>query len=147
ATEVYGWTREQALGQSRQTLLKTELPESPEQIMEKLERDGRWNGELVRTCADGHRLTVASRWVLDRDSEGRAASLLETSNDITQRKEMEDALRDATETASNVAAELERLVGERTAELTATNEQLESFVYTVAHDLRAPLRAMEGFSQ
>ena len=42
--------------------------------------------------------------------------------------------------------QLEHLVAERTAELTTTNQQLEAFVYSIAHDLRAPLRAMQGFS-
>jgi PAS domain S-box-containing protein len=41
---------------------------------------------------------------------------------------------------------LQRLVGQRTAELTTINKQLEAFVYSIAHDLRAPLRSMEGFS-
>jgi signal transduction histidine kinase len=45
------------------------------------------------------------------------------------------------------AGQLEALVTERTSELTAMNQQLEAFVYTIAHDLRAPLRAMQGFSE
>ncbi len=46
-----------------------------------------------------------------------------------------------------VQEELERRVRERTAELTATNNQLETVVYSIAHDLRAPLRSMQGFAQ
>ena len=45
------------------------------------------------------------------------------------------------------AGQLSGLVNERTAELTSTNKQLEAFVYSIAHDLRAPLRAMHGYSR
>jgi PAS domain S-box-containing protein len=66
--------------------------------------------------------------------------------EITERKRVEQALRQAQALLADRASQLELLVAERTAELTATNKQLEAFVHTMAHDLRAPLRSMQGFS-
>jgi signal transduction histidine kinase len=67
--------------------------------------------------------------------------------EITERKQAETELQDAKAALADEAVLLERLVAERTAELTSTNKQLEVFVYTIAHDLRAPLRSMQGFSE
>jgi signal transduction histidine kinase len=56
------------------------------------------------------------------------------------------ALKNAQKKLADRAEQLEQAVAQRTAELTATNKQLEAFVYSIAHDLRGPLRSMEGFS-
>jgi PAS domain S-box-containing protein len=67
--------------------------------------------------------------------------------DITARKKIENELRGARAKLSLHAAELERIVRLRTSELRLSHAQLETFVYSIAHDLRAPLRTMQGFSQ
>src|SRR5438093_2884613 len=118
AEKIYGYTREEALGKVIYDLLKTEHPEARSKIYQKLLRDNRWEGELVHTRRDGKRLTMFSRWSLDRDAQGNCAFVLETNNDITQRKEAEAALRES----KNL---LEKRVRSRTAELHAANSELE----------------------
>lgn len=137
---LYGWTKNDALGQDPHALLQTEFGEPRQQIRARLLESGEWSGELVQRRRDGERITVTSRWVLHRDDAGQPAAILEVSNDITQRKLAEQEVR-------RLNTDLERRVRERTAELTAANRELEAFTYSVSHDLRAPLRHIDAFAR
>ena len=118
ATKIYGYAQQEALGKVIYALLKTKFPEPLPKIHQKLLRDNRWEGEMVHTRRDGRRITVFSRWALDRDPQGNRAYILETNNDITRRKEAEFALQKAKEL-------LEQRVRERTHELRVANRELK----------------------
>ena len=119
ATEIYGYTADEALGKVTHELLRTEHPQKLKLIRKKFERDGRWSGELVHTRKDGSKIIVASRWALDRDLQGRPAAILETNNDITPRKNAETALQRSKQL-------LEELVQHRTKALRSANTELEN---------------------
>jgi PAS domain S-box-containing protein len=97
AEETYGWTSEEAIGEISDSLFQTEYPGTVKKLIEKLHQTGRWEGELLHTRRDGRRITVLVRKTLDRDSEGNPASVLQNITDITERKQIEEALREAGE--------------------------------------------------
>ncbi|HEX8966540.1 MAG TPA: PAS domain S-box protein [Chloroflexota bacterium] len=135
AEALYGWSAREALGHVSHDLLHTRFPVSVAAHEALLEREGAWEGELVRRRRDGREVTVGSRWLLLRNERGETHTL-EVSTDITERKqvEAERARLLESERAARAAAE---------AAINARDE----FVAMVSHDLRNPLAAIKGHIQ
>lgn len=147
AHQLYGWSKDEALGKQTHALLATEFPRPLHEIREILAQTGRWEGELVHTRRDGSRLTVISRWVQEWDDAGKPASILESNNDISQWRRAETELQAAREKLAMRADRLEIAVKERTTELQASMDELEEISYSLSHDIRAPLRTIQSFCQ
>ena len=140
AVQMYGWTSDEAVGKISHALMQTVFPQPVEEIRASLFASGYWEGELIHAKKDGQHITVSSRWVLHKNEKGQPKAILEINNDITDRKQAEREVHRLNE-------ELEQRVFERTAQLQAANKELEAFSYSVSHDLRTPLRHINGFSQ
>jgi PAS domain S-box-containing protein len=120
------------------------LPEIPERWKE-FHRRG-LAGEVLREDADrfvrADGTETWGKWEIHpwRSAHGDVGGIVVLTEDVTERKRAKDSLLELT-------LDLENRVKQRTSELEAANKELESFSYSVSHDLRGPLRTMNGFSK
>lgn len=133
----YGYSREQFLAMTISDIRPKQAVEPLNRALATLETvssPSTWQHRL----SDGRVIDVEiSSHAMDYD--GRPARMV-LALDVTLRRSAEDAMRQLNET-------LERRVAERTRDLRVANKELESFSYSVSHDLRAPLQAIDGFGR
>lgn len=86
---LYGWSRDEAVGQVVHELLSTIFPEPLEQIRDKVARHVAWQGELVHRHKDGRSIIVASRWVAASTAESGRQVIVQTNNDISDLKQIQ----------------------------------------------------------
>ncbi len=136
---MYGWKKEESIGQNSHKLLQTEFPEPLESIISELKKKGYWSGELIHHTKNGRKIAVQSYWLAKFDEKDKITELFEANMDITDRKQMQAKLEE-------YSKHLEDLVEERTKQL-KDSERLATIGATagmVGHDIRNPLQAIIG---
>jgi PAS domain S-box-containing protein len=146
AERTFGYTAAEAIGKSVTMLIPQGSEDEEPRILKRLldgERVDHY--ETVRQRKDGSRVSV-SLTVSPIYYGGKIIGVSKISRDISDRKRAEEALRQAQEELRRHAETLEQQVADRTARLSETIQELEAFSYSVSHDMRSPLRAMQGYS-
>ena len=94
AQAIYGFTGEEAVGNTTHTILRTKFPAPESDIIATVSQAGRWEGELTHTCKEGKPIVVLSRWAARRSEKGKLLEILEVNTNITDRKRAEREVLD-----------------------------------------------------
>lgn len=141
AERIFGYTAEQIIGKPVTMLMPAERKTEEQTILARLQRGERVDHfQTVRVRKDGRAIYVSLTISPIRDDEGHVIGASKIARDITE-------LKIAQEKLENHAAELEAKVLERTAKLEDMVAELETFSYSLSHDMRAPLRAIHSFTE
>jgi PAS domain S-box-containing protein len=136
---MYGYSEPEALAANIERLTASgKVAEQKDFIRRLAAGEAITSFETQRVTKDGRVLDVWMTVTKLMDEAGKPIGLASTERDITARKRAVDEVH-------KLNAELDQRVVERTAQLEAANKELEAFSYSVSHDLRAPLRHVQGY--
>ncbi len=142
SVKLTGYTPEEYLAAEdylAMVIAEEDIPYVRERFVEALRGGSGDNMEIRSLRRDGSKFWISVSWRPILDADGRSLGFRTSSQDISARKEREEEIR-------RLNASLESRVASRTAELETALQEMESFSYSVAHDLRAPVRAIDGFA-
>lgn len=149
AQKVIGYPPDDVLGQPYSMFSSAEdlALGTPQRQLEEAARSGRCITDNWRIARNGERQWSSGVLSALRDEAGALKGFIRVTRDMTRQKMLEESL-------ANLNSQLEQRIAERTHQLEATvkelrrkNEEVEAFVYTVSHDLRAPLVNVQGFAR
>lgn len=148
AERIFGYTAEEIVGKHVTTIIPPDRHNEEPKILERLRRGERVDHyETIRRAKDGRLINVSLTISPVRDEEGHIVGASKIARDITAQKAAEESVRRAQAQLQEYAVTLEQRVAERTSRLEEVNKSLEGLSYSIAHDLRAPLRAIQGMTE